>query len=210
MKKAVILSFAVLTAALMILPSLIITFFLNGQPHPTDLPAEANLSPKSPSSGEGTEPAAECFVAEKHTVSGNSLSGIVESDEIVNLLLGYYGCNEIKREDIVAYNYAGNENLIIKIVKALPGDSFSLNASEEGFSWNLFINGEIAANSENQPYTLNENEHNMLSLYERDYHGVAPESSYLILGNMASGSVDSTVFGLVHKSDILGKVERKA
>jgi len=47
----------------------------------------------------------------------------------------------------------------------------------------------------------------MLSLYERDYKGVIPENAYLLLGNRASGSVDSTTFGLVDKSGIVAKVE---
>jgi type IV secretory pathway protease TraF len=47
----------------------------------------------------------------------------------------------------------------------------------------------------------------MLSLYEKDYKGVIPKNAYLLLGNRISGSVDSTTFGLVEKSDIIAKVE---
>ncbi len=210
MKKTIILSFAILTAVLMVVAFLFASFFLNGQLNLSDSSIEADLFPKNLGLREGTEAAAECFVAEEHTVRGDSLSGIVESGETVNVLLGYYDCHEIKREDIVAYDYAGNENPVIKVVKALPSDSFSLKESKEGFGWNLFVNGKIAANSENQPYLLNESRYKMPSLYERDYNGVVPENSYLLLGNVASGSLDSTVFGLVHKSDILGKMEKVA
>jgi type IV secretory pathway protease TraF len=48
----------------------------------------------------------------------------------------------------------------------------------------------------------------MLSLYEKDYKGIIPQNTYLILGDQPSGSVDSSVFGLVDKSDILGKAEK--
>ncbi len=78
----------------------------------------------------------------------------------MNILFGYYDCHEIVANEIVAYDYAGNENPVIKIVKALPGDSFSLKESDElpgdsfslkesdeNFGWNLFVNDEIAANS---------------------------------------------------------------
>jgi len=37
--------------------------------------------------------------------------------------------------------------------------------------------------------------------------GIIPENSYLILGNLVSGSIDSTTFGLIDKGDILGKAE---
>jgi len=47
----------------------------------------------------------------------------------------------------------------------------------------------------------------MLSLYEKDYHGVIPENTYLLLGEVTSGSLDSTRFGLIDKSSVLGKIE---
>jgi type IV secretory pathway protease TraF len=47
----------------------------------------------------------------------------------------------------------------------------------------------------------------MLSLYEDDCSEGIPQNTYLILGNLTSGSLDSSRFGLIDKSDILGKVE---
>jgi type IV secretory pathway protease TraF len=34
---------------------------------------------------------------------------------------------------------------------------------------------------------------------------VIPSNTYLLLGDQANGSVDASVFGLVDKSDIIGK-----
>jgi signal peptidase I len=104
---------------------------------------------------------------------------------------------------LIVYSYGGNENLLIKIVKGLPGDKFSLQKTEGG--WHILINGKVLKNSENKPYLLDERSYRMLSLYERDYKGVIPENAYLILGNLVSGTLDSTSFGLVGKQDILGK-----
>jgi signal peptidase I len=137
-------------------------------------------------------------------VRGNSLSGLIESGSTVKILFGYYLCNEVKRGDTVAYNFSGDRNPIIKIVKGLPGDKFHLR--EISGIWNIFINGETAKNSKGEPYSLSEGGSKMLSLYERDYKGVIPLDAYLILGNISSGSLDSSRFGLVGKSDILGKV----
>lgn len=150
------------------------------------------------------------------TVRGASLSGLIEPDSIVKILFGYYDCNEIKRGDIVAYNYAGDANPIIKIVKGIPGDKFYLKEAEgvpirdktsNGVNWNILINGETLKNSQSELYLLGEGGYRMLSLYERDYKGVIPADTYLILGNLASGSLDSTHFGLIGKRDILGKVK---
>jgi len=140
---------------------------------------------------------------EEHIVRGDSLSGIIEPDQTIKLLVGYYNCNELKQGDIVVYNYAGTDPLI-KIVKAVQGDSFKLQQSGNG--WNILINGEIAKNSKKEPYLLNDKGYQMLSLYEQDYQGVIPTDACLLLGNTASGSLDSSRFGLVGKKDILGKV----
>jgi len=61
-------------------------------------------------------------------------------------------------------------------------------------------------NSNNQDYCLSEQSHKMLALYENDYKGVIPGDSYLILGNLPEGSLDSSRFGLISKLDISGKV----
>lgn len=71
----------------------------------------------------------------------------------------------------------------------------------------LLINNDIVSNSLGDDYVLSEKAHEMLALYEGDYDGIMPEDKYLLLGNLADGSTDSTRFGLVSKSEILGKVE---
>ncbi len=106
---------------------------------------------------------------------------------------------------MIIYSYAGNPDPIIKIVKGLPGDKFLLQKTGNG--WNIIINDETIKNSQNQPYALDASGYRMLSLYERDYKGIIPADAYLLLGNLASGSLDSSRFGLVGKQDILGKVE---
>jgi len=142
---------------------------------------------------------------EEKTVRGNSLYGLIEPGSTVKVYFGYYKCNEIKRGDIVAYNYSGDPNPIIKVVKGLPGDK--LHLQEANGVWNILINGETVKNSKGEPYSLSASGSQMLSLYERDYKGVIPADAYLILGNLSSGSIDSTYFGLIGKNDILGKVE---
>ncbi|MBA3063917.1 signal peptidase I, partial [Candidatus Woesearchaeota archaeon] len=138
------------------------------------------------------------------TVLGSSLSPFINSGDKIKILFGYYNCYEIKREDIIIYNFAGNENPIIKIVKGIPEDKFELRKSD--FGWNILINNQILKNFKGKPYVISDNRYKMLSLYERDYKGVIPKNAYLLLGNLVSGSVDSTRFGLVDKSNIIGKV----
>lgn len=144
---------------------------------------------------------------EARTVRGHSLAGLLGDGETVEILFGYFGCHPVGREDVVAYAYAGNPAPIIKVVKGLPGDSFGLEQSTGG--WRILVNGSVVTNSRKEPYLLDANSHRMLALYERDYHGRIPRDAYLILGNLATGSLDSSRFGLVGKRDLLGKVRRK-
>ena len=87
----------------------------------------------------------------------------------------------------------------------MPQDTFHLEKNNNG--WNILINDEIVRNSQDKPYILSEKKSKMLALYESDYQGVIPENSFLILGNLVSGSLDSTRFGLIDKNSILGKAE---
>lgn len=48
----------------------------------------------------------------------------------------------------------------------------------------------------------------LLQLYENSFKGIIPENTYIILGNQPEGTLDSTRFGLVDKSGIIGKVVR--
>ncbi len=148
----------------------------------------------------------ECvFSIEERIVRGNSLDPLIKHGQTIKALFGYYDCNKIKRGDVVLFDFAGNKNFVIKIIKGISGDNFELRKSEGG--WNIIINNKIIKNSENKPYLIFGNAYKMLSLYEKDYKGVIPENAYLLLGNQVSGSVDSTRFGLVHKSGIVAKVE---
>ncbi len=146
------------------------------------------------------------IVVEKRMVRGNSLAPIVKNGETITALFGYYECNEVKRNDMVLYSYAGNENPLMKIIRGVSGDSFRLEETGRG-TWHILINDEILKNSEGAPYLISGKKYEMLALYERSYGGKIPQSAFLLLGNVPSGTIDSTQFGLIGKTDILGKAE---
>jgi signal peptidase I len=144
---------------------------------------------------------------EDKVIQGDYLQGLIEDGEKVRVFFGYYDCNPVEREDIVLYNYSGEEPLI-KIVKAVPGDAFSLESGIDG-GWNIIINGQILNNSQGEAYSLDRRAYNMLYAYEDNYGGVVPDKVYMIMGNQASGSFDFSKFGLVHESNLLAKAEIK-
>lgn len=141
--------------------------------------------------------------SETRTVAGDSLSGFLSAGSDVKVFFNYYDCQPIARGDLVMYSYVGRADPIIKIAHGIPGDTFGFKKAQDG--WRLLINGLALKNSLGEFYTLDDRAYRLLSLYEHDDHGIIPANTYLILGNLANGSIDSTRFGLVDKSDILGK-----
>ena len=149
---------------------------------------------------------ADCLVtAEERIVRGTSFSPFIEPGQTIKVLFNYYDCHKIERGDVVLFNYAGNKNPLIKIVKGIPGDKFELRKS--GAGWHILINNQVVKNSKDEPYFISGNRYKMLSLYEKDYKGVIPENAYLLLSERVAGSVDSTTFGLVDKGGIIAKVD---
>ena len=107
--------------------------------------------------------AVDCTVKEaKQTVTGDSLGKLLPTGSDVKLLQNYYACNPVARNDIAEYNYPGSSIPIAKVVKGVPGDTFSLQKSGSG--WNLLINGEAAKTSEGEPYLLDDRAYRMLIL----------------------------------------------
>jgi signal peptidase I len=142
---------------------------------------------------------------EERIVRGRSLQGLIEDGQIIKALFGYYNCHKIVRGDVVLYDFAGNKEPVIKIVKGIEGDSFHLMKVDGGY--HILINGEIIKNAQGEPYLIDHSGYKMLSLYEKDYRGIIPKDAYLIMGNITSGATDSSRFGFVGVRDILGKAE---
>jgi signal peptidase I len=140
------------------------------------------------------------------TVHGSSLAGFIENGQKITVKEGYYECHPVLRDDVVIYRYAGTTP-IIKIVKGIAGDSFALQPISSG-KYYIVINGQLAQNSDGQPYVIGQDQYEMLSLYVRDFRGAIPRNALLIMGNLPGGSSDSSVFGLVDKGDLIGKVTR--
>ncbi len=137
-------------------------------------------------------------------VRGDSLAGLIEAGTEIQVAYGYYSCHEPVRGDIIIYKDPGNTTPIIKQVRAVSGDTFALARAERGAK--IVVNGRILLTSTGEPYRVSRKAYELLSLYERDYEGVIPSGAVLILGNIPTGSRDSTQFGLVGAHELVGKV----
>lgn len=141
-----------------------------------------------------------CGTKDTVIIKGQSLSPLIEQGTELTILWGYQKCGEIQRDDIVAYAFAGKNDPIIKIVKAVPGDAWYVTDKK------IFVNNEILSNSQDQAYYLSSKQENLLKHYAKSYP-VIPSVTFLLLGNGVTGNLDSRRFGLVSKDDILGKID---
>lgn len=141
---------------------------------------------------------------EKRITRGDSLSGIIEPGEEVILARNFYQCRDIFRGDVVAYSYAGNAAPIIKVVRGVSGDNFGVR--KRAGRWEILINRETLLTSRGEPFSVDQRARDLIQGYVDSYGGVIPKDTVFLLGNHASGTLDSTRFGLVHQSDIIGKI----
>jgi signal peptidase I len=135
---------------------------------------------------------------ERLVISGESLAPMVADGTVATLQRGYYACHDPERDDLVAYDYAGRDLPLAKVVKGIPGDRLRVEDSA------LYINGDISRNSGGTPFSLSDREMRMLGLYA-DSYPVIPEDAYLLMGER-SGAIDGGEFGLVARQDLIGRI----
>ena len=139
-----------------------------------------------------------CLTKVEKIVQGDSMAPMLPNGENVILLENYYKCGySAERGDVIAYNYGGSENSLIKVVKAMGADKVEI------FGGRLKINDEIMKNSVGQEYTFTEKEKKMMGLYIKNGH--IPQDAFLIFGDNIGDSIDSRKFGAVSATDFVGK-----
>ena len=102
----------------------------------------------------------------------------------------------LSRGDIAVFEIEMGSRAIIKRVVGIPWDRFSYTGGV------LSINGDILTTSECIPYHI---ESPLLALIAQS-SAIIPPDSYLILGNIAPGTWDSSKFWLISGDQLVGKV----
>ena len=122
-------------------------------------------------------------------ISGDSMSPTLEHDEIVVLLK----TKKFERGDLIGFYYQGK--ILLKRVIALPEDEVAIDADG-----NVYVNGELLE----EPYVTDKE----LGDCDLEFPYKVPGTSYFVLGDRRSNSVDSrnSVVGAVSRDDIIGKV----
>ncbi len=143
----------------------------------------------------------DCFITKQRTIDGTSMSPLLQNGETVTTFENYYDCNEIKKGDILIFNFKTREGDYIKKIVGMPNEKLEF---EEGY---IKINGEYVLNSAGNKYKLNSSQQKILSIPLVDNQ--IPRNGYLVLGdNTGSSTFDSRQFGYINKSQIIGKVNK--
>ena len=136
------------------------------------------------------------YVVTLQQVVGPSMDSTLKNQDVVILFKSHYKLFDMKRFDIIAFNYADTKYLIKRVI-GLPGDKVEYKNNV------LYINGKEIEEEFLEGHKTND--FNTLSLgYE-----TIPEGKYLVLGDNRENSLDSRSFGLIDEKDILGKVTIK-
>ena len=122
-------------------------------------------------------------------ISGDSMSPTLEHNEIVVLLK----TKKFERGDLIGFYYQGK--ILLKRVIALPEDEVAIDADG-----NVYVNGELLE----EPYVTDKE----LGDCDLEFPYKVPGTSYFVLGDRRSNSVDSrnSVVGAISRDDIIGKV----
>jgi signal peptidase I len=140
----------------------------------------------------GEDADAACEPIEKEIV-GKSLEGQLMPGQTVHALP--IACAEPRRMDFVIFTDDESQNLVIKQVWGLPGDTFHVD--DKGF---FYVNGEPALTSFDRPYMVNRFYKKKLKKFEGVLEG------YLVLGH--PGSLDSGRIGPIGKDVMVAVVRR--
>lgn len=122
-------------------------------------------------------------------ISGDSMSPTLEHNEIVVLLK----TKKFERGDLIGFYYQGK--ILLKRVIAVPEDEVAIDADG-----NVYVNGELLE----EPYATDK----VLGDCDLEFPYKVPGTSYFVLGDRRSNSVDSrnSVVGAISRDDIIGKV----
>lgn len=140
------------------------------------------------------------------TMKDRFMHGIIEEGQQFKVIMNWYACNPLEKDEIVYYRISKTLDPIVKIVRARSGDKFKLVKNKAQGNWNLQVNGEYVKSGEDN-YFFGADLPPVLNLYEKPRKGILRDGELIVLSNVAPGDKDSGVFGLFNISDVMGKVE---
>ncbi len=131
------------------------------------------------------------FIISMQQVVGSSMNNTLNNGDLVLLFKAKYKFSDVKRFDVVSFNYEDTKYLIKRVI-GLPGEHIEYKDNK------LYINGNYV--EEERDFETDD-----FKLEDLGYE-VIPDDMYFVLGDNRENSLDSREIGLIKKEDIIGKV----
>lgn len=132
------------------------------------------------------------------------MQGILAPGQTIQIDQNFYSCQKPKIGDLVTIKKSGFPAEIVKQIFASPGSKFKLVGNRSGAE--LWVDGKPIKNFQNKTYRFSEKAFDMLKIYQDSFKGVLPSDQYFVFGSQGGDSRDSSRFGPVNRSEIIGKV----
>jgi len=147
-----------------------------------------------------------CVTQELNTqMKDTHMNGIINKNEPIRVLIGFYDCNPIKRRDLVYFRISPPIEPVVRMVYGIPGDRFKVIESENENQWNILINDQMIT-VDGGSYYIQSRHTPPLETYEKSRNGVLGKDEYIILSNVPPGLSDSSNLGLIKNKAFEGKV----
>lgn len=115
---------------------------------------------------------------------------------------------EPQHGDLAVFHSGASSMPMVKRVVAVPGDTVALVDSANGAK-QITVNGTRAVNSAGEAYSFNPQRAAVMQIYASQNNGVVLSDTYLVLGDQAHGTDDSSRFGYINRADVMMFVKRR-
>ena len=140
------------------------------------------------------------------SITDGNMVDLIPKSSTVKIMMDFYNCNEIKRNDLVWYRFSNQIPPVVRLVRGLPGDKYSLSPDpEDKERWFISVNGS-KIKSENENFYIKSNTVPPLKTYELSRGGILRDDEYILLSSFPPGLSDSSNLGLISKKALVGKV----
>lgn len=127
---------------------------------------------------------------------GPSMNPTLESGDAFLLNKFIYKISEVKRGDIIVFNYDDTKYLVKRVI-GLPGEKVEYRNNILYINDKPFVEDFLSDDTITNDFTMEDIKNTLDSKI--------PEEMYLVLGDNRTDSMDSRDFGLIKESDIIGK-----
>lgn len=136
----------------------------------------------------------------------DSMSGLIEKDQMFDVLHGYYKCNPIKKNELVYFSPSPTIKPTVRKLWGLPGDSFALVESPtETGRFQVLINQQPVSTVDGV-LVIEAAQTQALRSFETARKGLLGPDEFIIFSNKMPPFNDSVRFGLVKSSHFKGRV----